>query len=728
MSFLNPILLLGLTGIAAPILIHLLNRRQIKRVPWAAMRFLRQSIENNQKRLRLEDLILLLLRVLLIILLAVTLARPSLNPGLGSAWQTPVVCLILIDDSYSMTQINGATSRFDQAKRAAMQVIESLPPGSSAAIWLVADNVRPIVPDPSRDLAVVRRLIHDLKPSDRSTDLLPGLRQGVQMLQRHQNSRREIYLITDAQALGFQQVDAIQQLLESSKSEIRTSILQIDQPEDENLGVSSLIQFAGVPVAGRPLRFSATVTNYGLKPAANIRINLKISASNPTEQATDASAPVDDATIDLIKPGESKTVFLFGRLKNEGYYAVTASIQPDRVPADDTRSILVRAIGRTRVLLVDGEKGIEARDDETFFLRNALAASGAVGLSSLVEFTLTDPDMLVSERLENYDTVILANVADLSENTLDALARYVKDGGGMLIFSGNNVKAEKYQRMFGQRGLLPVDFGQAMGNERSENQLTTFSDSSLDHPLVSLWKDAANGKLGSVRIYKYVPLAPVSPADPVNPVPQVVLRLLDGTPISVECKVGEGQVLIFGLTADSSWSDLPVRPGIYIPLLYRCLGRILENRDQSLRLSVGQPLNYSFPFETLGKEAEIRSITDPEVLPEFRRIELQNKQATLRTDPIERAGIYGVRADGIDPAMFVVQADPQESLMDTVSDLVRNRLKDHLRWVTLRDDFDLTQDLKHQESGRELFLPLMMIVLLLVVVESVLAMWFSRSK
>src|SRR5688500_13251905 len=102
MSFLNPIMLFGLAAVAAPILIHLLNRRRVQKVVWAAMRFLKASIEQNQRRMRLEDWILLALRCALLAVLALALARPSfesVGSVLGTSKSTVVM---LIDNSYSM--------------------------------------------------------------------------------------------------------------------------------------------------------------------------------------------------------------------------------------------------------------------------------------------------------------------------------------------------------------------------------------------------------------------------------------------------------------------------------------------------------------------------------------------------------------------------------------------------------------------------------------------------
>ena len=84
MSFLNPLLLFGLAAVAVPIIIHLLNRRKFRKIDWAAMKFVKLSIDQNQRRMKLEDLILLLLRCALLALLALALARPVMRQSESS--------------------------------------------------------------------------------------------------------------------------------------------------------------------------------------------------------------------------------------------------------------------------------------------------------------------------------------------------------------------------------------------------------------------------------------------------------------------------------------------------------------------------------------------------------------------------------------------------------------------------------------------------------------------
>ena len=67
--FLNPwSMILGGLLISAPIIIHLINRIRYKRVEWAAMEFLLEAMKRNKRKLILEQLLLLLLRIFLVLL------------------------------------------------------------------------------------------------------------------------------------------------------------------------------------------------------------------------------------------------------------------------------------------------------------------------------------------------------------------------------------------------------------------------------------------------------------------------------------------------------------------------------------------------------------------------------------------------------------------------------------------------------------------------------------
>src|SRR5216684_1219516 len=74
--FLNPAnMVIGGALISSPIIIHLINRMRFKRLRWAAMEFLLKSQKRSRRKLIIEQMILLALRILLVLLVGLLLAR-----------------------------------------------------------------------------------------------------------------------------------------------------------------------------------------------------------------------------------------------------------------------------------------------------------------------------------------------------------------------------------------------------------------------------------------------------------------------------------------------------------------------------------------------------------------------------------------------------------------------------------------------------------------------------
>ena len=76
MSFLNALLLGGMAAFSLPLIIHILNKRRYKNVQWGAMHLLAPVLRKNKQRIRIEQWLLLLLRIAIPVILALCLARP----------------------------------------------------------------------------------------------------------------------------------------------------------------------------------------------------------------------------------------------------------------------------------------------------------------------------------------------------------------------------------------------------------------------------------------------------------------------------------------------------------------------------------------------------------------------------------------------------------------------------------------------------------------------------
>ena len=687
------------------------------------MQFLAPVVQRNQRRLNLEDILLLLLRCLLLALLALALARPAWRRA-GTAFfggKGAETAIIAIDNSYSMSANDGVTSRFDMAKKAAEQIIDTLPAGSSAGVLFCSDVVRAAIPEPSFDLNLARKAIRDGTLSDHATDNAPAFRDSLDILKRHAAPRKSIYLVTDIQATGWKRLADIRAMLDTAKLEVKSRIVIVGEQEDRNLGVSNLRMAGALAPVNQPVRFEVEVTNFGRDDAKDVQVSLLI----------DGEPPCDDAAIDVIPAGSAKTVSLFARFREPGSHVLTAKIAGDHLPADDRRTIVVRALKEIHVLLVDGEPGAEPRESETFFLSHALTpVPPSEKESYFLKTTTIAPSELETAKLGDYDAVVLANVAKCSDAALGSMDRYLRRGGGLIIFPGGKINVDFYnEKMGGESGFLPAIIGPPHGDEAEQEKFFTLQEKGYEHPIVSPWKDPAAGTLATAHFYRAFTLKPGKAASKDGGEPQIVLSYADGTPAVMERTWGFGRVILFSSSAGTKWNDLPVRP-VFVPLIYRALGSILNRGDERLNVRVGAPFEYVCDADLIGKDA---AITKPGATKEaavMSRVKSENGLPILRFDETDVAGIYEMLLGGDTPqtVKFATQSDPRESSLELLRPADLDSLAPAASAIRWNANMNFAETLEKERTGNEFWFAFMLCALALACAETVLADRFSYAK
>ena len=222
-------MLWGTAAVAIPIIIHLLNRRRFRKIPWAAMRFLKISVERNQRRMKVEDWILLAVRCALVALIAFALARPIANWVSGSWLGSQTVGGIVVDHSGSMATVTepGGKSRLDTAREAAEGILAGLPNGSAASVVAAADNPGSGIQEPTLDMDRAGREVADIIQTSRTSDLLPAIDSAADALEGRAATGRELVIVTDGQSLGWRQFDAIIRRLEAVSAKARPTIVLV---------------------------------------------------------------------------------------------------------------------------------------------------------------------------------------------------------------------------------------------------------------------------------------------------------------------------------------------------------------------------------------------------------------------------------------------------------------------------------------------------------------------
>jgi Aerotolerance regulator N-terminal len=191
-GFLHPWVLAGLAAAAIPVLLHLLARREPPTVVFPAVRYLVTTTREHQRRLKLQNWLLLVLRTLLIAALVIAAAGPTTPVG-GVPGHAPSALVLIVDNSPSSGAVINGSPQLSHLVSAGLQVLSRATPED--AIWLVtADGV------PRRgDNTALSGVLRGMAVSPRRLDLGVAITLAGEVLSTEPRPG-EIVLLTDLQA------------------------------------------------------------------------------------------------------------------------------------------------------------------------------------------------------------------------------------------------------------------------------------------------------------------------------------------------------------------------------------------------------------------------------------------------------------------------------------------------------------------------------------------------
>ena len=301
--FLYPLFLLGLLAASLPVLIHLLNRRKLKRIRFPAVRFILLSQKRISRSYRLRHWILLALRTLAVVFLALLLANPIFQTGAGLfAGGGPVALVVLLDNSLSMTW-SGDGNGFKQAKDAARMLISALSDDDRAAIVPTNLSGKELFRLKGQKDVLLREL-DSIEIADGSVNLEAALGKAYELL-NVPAGQKEIRFITDMGLTGWDQfsVAALKQVDPS----IPFKLIHVGRKQAPLNGSIKEIRLGSQGVgANLPLQIEVTVANFGDGELKDVLAQLSIDGQNK-EQKLVTVAPKAESSLSfqtrLSQPG-----------------------------------------------------------------------------------------------------------------------------------------------------------------------------------------------------------------------------------------------------------------------------------------------------------------------------------------------------------------------------------------------------------------------------------------
>ncbi len=367
MTFLNAgLLVAGLAAVSIPILIHLLMRQRRKPVRWAAMRFLMEAYRKQRRRLRLQQLILLATRCLVVALIALALGRPLLEAAglVGSGAGRSVY--LLVDNGIASSARLDSASALDRHKQSAREALASLGEGDRAGLITLGGPAEPVVVPASADLAAVRRLVDAIESIDGPTDMRSAFDQ-LRTLSTQQQSGPTVALLISDFARGSADLSSP---LSPALAEVEGLRVVATSPATDlpgNVQITSVDPLRSVVLSGgdpesapdeqQQVRIGLRRTGAAVQTAQVTTVRLRVSAPRDADDASSVAAGLGASTTVSWRPGQEQA---------------TASVQ---ISAATIRAAIDAGSGRSAVLIAEIDRDALEADNifrQPVALREAL--------------------------------------------------------------------------------------------------------------------------------------------------------------------------------------------------------------------------------------------------------------------------------------------------------------------------------------------------------------------
>lgn len=728
-GFLHIAMLVGLAGLALPVLAHLLSKRKFDVVQWGAMRFLELG-RRTRRRIRLEELLLLLLRMGVIAAVVLAMARPwakgSLFAGLAGGPSRDVV--FVLDGSYSLGWEGRTVTPHAQGMQWVHRALETLRPGDGVGLLDAREQVRPVVSPLTSDHELVRRRLESL-PEPSGSSRLPGaVMQAVQLLSGGSNVRRDVVVITDGQALPWTPEDlATWTRLDALVQEaaIRPNLWLA------NVGSQHETERVNFSVDRLQLSRELTVPHFTVRVQTTIRQSGGVTTRRQVYFEVNGQR-LDDKTLSVNLPANGEAAVQFEhQFAAVGSYIVSVVLDADNLPGDNRGDAAVVISESLPVLLVDGDPQADPVRSETFFARSALTPRETS--SPWVKAKVVTASEFSPEDLTGQAAVMLCNVPRLTASQVTALQNYVAAGGGLVIAPGDRVDAAAWNTLYAEgQGLLPARFERVADESEVEKRPVRILNDSLQLPWLTMFREEspdAGFDLPQVRFSQWWKLstsaaAGAAPADDaataaqsasVTGAAQIGARLSSDDPYLVIKPYERGKVLLLAAPLDDAWTTMPGRRAL-APLLHEFVF-YLAGHQRGRNVEAGAPLLLEI---AAGERADQYTFTTPsgETLPAVAAGD--ELRPEIRLNDTALPGVYRVSKSSAPPGpvqFFVVNFDRTESDLTSLDNAELQMLTQDDRFRVV-ESVDNLVALQAEEAPRaELWAALLFAVLGLLVLE-----------
>ncbi len=725
MTFAVPLFLAAALAGLIPVVLHMISRQRAKDLPYSTLRFLRVAVQKTRRRRKIQDLFLMLLRVAVLLLIALGLSRPAVTNLRALFGGAATAVAVVLDNSASMGMIDQGKVRFETARDATRQVLDTLKSEDQVALWVTGG---PKLPGQAKLEATqdnARAILNQVNVSYMRADLAAKIADARRVLLKSDAPNKTIFVVTDQQLLSWDglrasdepvgnalrgvpgKANSDEQLSEDEKKirDIPVVIIDCNRTPKPNVAVTKVEVEASVPVAGIPMKAVAELLNTST-----------VDQERHVELYIDGVKEASSPDLKIARTGKVSYEFAFIVKRGGLHRGEVRLVGDDGSKYDDRRFFTVQTSQGIPVAIVKSEKHDVAYLDDTFYVERALMP--AKGGSWAIKAAPIVVSELGREPLSDYTAVFCVNLKAPGADVAERLRSYVEAGGNLVWICGENVNPDEYNRMNeeSKRQLLPAKLLGVRAADPAQGR-DSWNIAYLDekHPALRQLNDPPS-LYQSVLVYKHVRI------DAKQAGLAVLARLDGGEPLLVQRQVGRGNVVMLGTSGHVGWSNFPLRP-LFLPLLARMTFQF-AGAEQTLHTALaGLPL--VVPLDEKLRSASVEIQPPSGTVNRFKLVDEKGQRLKeFRYPDTDEIGVYLVRLlGGAKPVeiAYAVNVDPEESNPAKISreDLTKRFGKTPL--IFADDPEHLDGVFKLLREGKSLWGLLLTAVLVVLIFETLVS-------
>lgn len=681
MNFLNPFILFGLALSAIPLIIHLLNLRKLRTIEFSSLKFLKELQKSHIRKLKIQQWILLLLRILTIIFLVLAFSRPITTghiPGLSQYAQSSII--ILFDNSPSMNISDQFGNRFNYAKRITKKLLDQMSNRDEIAIIPMANLQTADNYSFNSNIKNISEQVSKIKIGYKTINISQSLSVAIELLKNNAHHlNKEIYIVTDNQSINFDEFDKT--IIEDLRPALY--FLQVGQESKsdlKNVSIDSIVPVTRILQVNRMFNIQARLTNHSNEDKKNHILSLIFNGTKVGQKNVN------------IKSNSSSLHEISANLPNDNVVLGKIEMENDALNDDNNRYFGLILPIKPKICLVS--------NNENIYLSNALGQNYP---NAYCEFQKISTNNFNSIDPQQFDLVIFTEYTSINHSKV---INYLSEGGRAIFFASEDLA----QNADLKTQLLMTDVQVSAYPSAQANTITQINRT---HPIFDgVFADQSSELPDRIRIMK----------EANTKQGFSIIQTSIGSMMS-EHRLDKGKYLFVSVAPSLDWSNLPTST-LFPIMIYRSVLYLASLPELSYSVSIGSSLQLQIPekFATGSNYKMIDPLGNEQLLyaPNL------PSGITINIPMVELPGNYLILNSENKPVGVVsANINPKESVMNIleqkiIAEMLKAKFKKKITVAFIEDMAGLNKQIQKVRTGSELWQVFLILALITALTEMVI--------